>query len=44
MDEMDGEPEESAEIAMGIMDNLLREHTAWEECDTRTHACYEVMS
>jgi hypothetical protein len=44
MDEMDGSPEESAEIAMEIMYRLIRENTAWDSHDVEVHSCYEVVS
>lgn len=44
MDEMDGSPEESAEIAMEIMYRLIRENTAWDSHDVGVHSCYEVVS
>ena len=44
MDEMDGSPEESAEIAMEIVYRLIRENTAWETHDVEVHSCYEVQS
>lgn len=36
MDEMDGSTYESAEIAMGIMQELLHEHTAWDTIHVET--------
>lgn len=44
MDEMDGEPEQSAEIAEEILERLLRENTAWEIADVGVSMCYEVQS
>lgn len=44
MDEMDGSPEESAEIATEIMYRLIRENTAWDSHDVEVHSCYEVVS
>jgi hypothetical protein len=44
MDEMDGEPEDSAGIAVEILEWLLRENTAWEIADVGVSMCYEVQS
>jgi len=44
MDEMDGSPEESAEIAMDTLEYLMRNKTAWDSADVEVHSCYEVQS
>jgi hypothetical protein len=44
MDEMDGEPEQSAEIAMDTLEYLIRNKTAWDSADVEVHTCYEVIS
>ena len=44
MDEMDGTPEQSAEIAEEIMEILVREHTAWaEQCEVSVRDFYEII-
>ena len=44
MDEMDGSPEESAEIAMDTLEYLMRNKTAWDSANVEVHSCYEVQS
>jgi hypothetical protein len=44
MDEMDGEPEQSAEIALDTLEYLIRNKTAWDSADVEVHTCYEVIS